>query len=97
MLLCALAGLFLDARPDVVGWIGQGMVVAAVLMLVGVLVCAIVLGFYFRQALRNHSRPLGQYSQPFVARSGPGRPRIVARPVLPVEQIDRIRREVNGQ
>lgn len=56
MLLCGLAGLFLDARPDVVGWMGQGMVALAILIFIAFLIFAIILSLRFRHSLHKHPR-----------------------------------------
>ena len=56
MLLCGLAGLFLDAHLDVVGWMGQWVVALAILILIAFLIFAIILGLRFRQSLHKHSQ-----------------------------------------
>lgn len=56
MLLCGLAGLFLDTHLDVAGWMGQGMVVLAILIFIAFLIFVIVLGLRFHQSLHKHSR-----------------------------------------
>ena len=54
MILCGLAGIFLDAHLDLPGWMGQGVVALAIL--IAFLIFAIILGLRFRQSLHKHSR-----------------------------------------
>lgn len=76
MIFCALAGLFLDGRPDVVAQIGQGASAALIVFVPLVILAILILLVYLR---RSGTKAIGAYG--ILQPPGPGRPRNVYVPV----------------
>ena len=72
MIFCALAGLFLDARPDVVARVEQGAFAVLVVLGAFIILAILVLLIYLRRS-GTPAISVGGMSQ----RPGPGRPRKV--------------------
>src|SRR5689334_2545111 len=72
MIFCALAGLFVDSRPDVGVRIEQGASVVLVVLTLLIILAILTLLVYLR---RSGTKVIGAYG--ISPRPGPGRPRNV--------------------